>query len=53
MRRLMLKVWVRIHFANAYLAYHRGEKLLAAEHENAMYRYEGELARLELQERFL
>jgi hypothetical protein len=33
---------------HAYLAFHRGDKLLAAEYENDAMRYESELHRLEI-----
>ena len=35
--------WAAMHFAHAYLAWHRGEKVLCAEHEQQMRDYEHKL----------
>ena len=40
--------WFKINMVHAYLAFHRGDKLLAAEYENDAMRYESELHRLEI-----
>lgn len=39
-------LWFRLQMMEAYLAYHRGEYILAAELENDARRYESELRRL-------
>lgn len=38
----------RIQMVNAYLALHRGDKILAAEYENDAMRYESELQRMDV-----
>ena len=40
--------WAAMHFAHAYLAYHRGDRFDAAQHENQMYEYERRMAVLKL-----
>lgn len=40
--------WFRIQMVNAYLAYHRGDRIAAAEYENDAMRYESELQRMEV-----
>ena len=35
--------WARMHFAHAYLAYYRDERVICAQHEQAMRDYEHQL----------
>ena len=49
--RFHLSFWYRMHMAHAYLAYHRGDMVECAEHENEARRYEGDLQLLQLQRR--
>jgi hypothetical protein len=46
--RLHCIFWFKINMVHAYLALHRGDKLLAAEYECDAMRYESELKRLEI-----
>jgi len=48
LKRLHLRFWFTLHMIEAYLAHHRGETILCAEHENDARRYESELQRLEI-----
>jgi hypothetical protein len=40
--------WFKMNMIHAYLAWHRGERILAAEYENEAMRYESELHRMEI-----
>ena len=48
LHRLYNTIWFKIEMVLAYLAYHRGEKLLAGEHECNAMEYERRLRYLEL-----
>ena len=43
--------WAALHWAHAYLAWHRGEKVVCAEHENQMREYERQMIVLKLNRR--
>lgn len=47
-KKLHLTVWFKYYMIQAYLAWHRDERVLSAEYENEAMRYESELRRLEI-----
>lgn len=48
LRKVYLNIMFRIQMVEAYLAFHRGEYIAAAEYENQARQYESEMQRLEV-----
>lgn len=46
--KLHCRIWAAVQMVNAYLAWHRGEKVVAADFENDANRYVNQLRKLEL-----
>ena len=48
LNKLHCHFWYKMNMIHAYLAWHRGDRILAAEYEADAMRYESELQRMEV-----